>query len=77
MGQADLLDGSYGMYSGDLNQDNFIGGDDVGIVDNDNLAGLFFDYLTTDINGDGFVGGDDVGIVDNNNLAGIFILPPW
>ena len=64
---------------GDVNQDGFIGGDDVGPVDNDNLAGLTaFDsgYMTNDINGDGFVGGDDVSITDNNNLLGVFYLYP-
>ncbi|MFZ7153201.1 MAG: hypothetical protein ACO1HP_05455 [Bacteroidota bacterium] len=68
--------GVWAMYSGDVNQDGFIGGDDVGAVDNDNLAGLFFTYTTSDINGDLFVGGDDVGVVDNNNLAGVYLLRP-
>lgn len=68
--------GVWAFYSGDVTQDGFIGGDDVGQVDNDNLAGLYFDYLTSDVNGDGFVGGDDVGIVDNNNLLGIYYLYP-
>ena len=68
--------GVWAMYSGDVNQDGFIGGDDVGAVDNDNLAGLFFTYTTSDINGDLFVGGDDVGVVDNNNLAGVYLPAP-
>lgn len=68
--------GVWAFYSGDVTQDGFIGGDDVGQVDNDNLAGLYFDYLTSDVNGDGFVGGDDVGIVDNNNLLGVYYLYP-
>ncbi len=71
--------GKWAFFAGDVNQDGFIGGDDVGPVDNDNLAGLTaFDsgYMTNDINGDGFLGGDDVGIVDNNNLSGVFYLYP-
>lgn len=75
---ANLVDvnGVWAMYSGDVNQDGFIGGDDVGIVDNDNLEGIFFVYTNTDINGDLFVGGDDVGVVDNNNLLGVYVLRP-
>lgn len=68
--------GVYAIYSGDVTQDGFIGGDDVGIVDNDNIVGLYGGYYHTDINGDGFIGGDDVGIVDNNNLGGIYALTP-
>lgn len=81
-GQADQLNmvqeinGVWAFYSGDVNQDGFIGGDDVGMIDNDNLAGMFFEYLGSDLNGDGFVGGDDVGIADNNNLAGVYYIYP-
>lgn len=74
--QIEVAPGVYAMFSGDVNQDGFIGGDDVGVVDNDNLVGLFLDYFVTDVNGDGFVGGDDVGLVDNNNLAGVFAILP-
>ncbi len=74
--QIEVAPGVYAIYSGDVNQDGFIGGDDVGVVDNDNLVGLFLDYYVTDLNGDGFVGGDDVGLVDNNNLAGVFAITP-
>lgn len=68
--------GIWAFYSGDVTQDEFMGSDDVSIIDNDNLAGLSFDFLATDINGDGFVGSDDVSIADNNNLAGVFSQHP-
>ncbi|MBK7852321.1 MAG: lamin tail domain-containing protein [Bacteroidetes bacterium] len=68
--------GVWAFFAGDQTQDGFVGGDDVSNVDNDNLAGLLFEYLNTDINGDGFVGGDDVSITDNNNLLGVFYLYP-
>ena len=74
--QTEVETGVWAFYSGDINQDGFIGVSDVGVTNNDNLDGLLFDYLTTDINGDGFVGVSDVGIVNNNNLAGVFFIVP-
>jgi hypothetical protein len=74
--QIEVEPGVFAMYTGDVNQDEFFGVDDVALVDNDNLSGLFLDYLATDLNGDGFLGVDDVAIVDNNNLLGIFALHP-
>ena len=68
--------GIFAMYTGDVNRDEFFGVDDVALVDNDNLDGLFLDYLATDLNGDGFLGVDDVAIVDNNNLLGVFSQHP-
>lgn len=74
--QIQVEPGVFAIYAGDVNQDGFIGGDDVDIVDQDNLAGIFGIYTATDITGDGFVGGDDVNIVDVNNLTGIFVQQP-
>lgn len=68
--------GVWALFAGDVTQDGFVGGDDVGAIDNDNLAGLLLDYLANDVTGDGFIGGDDVGIADNNNLVGVFYLYP-
>lgn len=71
--------GVWAFFAGDVTQDGFIGGDDVGLIDNDNISGVTsfdFGYISNDINGDGFVGGDDVGVVDNNNIAGVFYLYP-
>src|SRR6185369_12136536 len=78
--QYDLGDGFFAFYSGDVSlpsQDEYIGADDVGNVDNDNLAGLNYtntDYIfmINDISGDGYIGADDVAITDNNNLIGAF-----
>lgn len=69
--------GKYAIYAGDINQDGFLGVDDVTIVDNANLAGIYDGlYVITDVNGDGFIGVDDVTIVDNNNLAGVISIMP-
>ena len=73
--QIEVEPGVFAIYSGDVNQDGFIGVDDVADVDNQNLAGDM-GYVLGDINGDGFVGVDDVAIVDNNNLLGIFAITP-
>ncbi|MDR3611542.1 MAG: hypothetical protein P4L27_13320 [Ignavibacteriaceae bacterium] len=67
-GSADpmsLHGGKYCIYSGDLNQDGFVSGDDMTGIDNDNTN---FDYhAVNDLNGDGFISGDDMTFVDNNN----------
>ena len=53
------------FYSGDVNQDGYVTGDDYTGVDNDNFN---FDYHhVNDINGDGYVTGDDYTCIDNNN----------
>jgi hypothetical protein len=59
-----LHGGKYCIYSGDVNQDGFVTGDDFAGVDNDASN---FDYnLVNDVNGDGFVTGDDFQFIDNN-----------
>jgi len=60
-----LHSGKYCIYSGDVNQDGFVTGDDYTGVDNDNSA--FTYHLVNDLNGDGFVTGDDYTCIDNNN----------
>ncbi len=74
--QIQVEPGVFAIYSGDVNQDGFLGFDDVTAVDLDNQAGYFGVYIVTDLNGDGFLGFDDVTLVDINNSAGIFIQRP-
>jgi hypothetical protein len=65
----------YCIYSGDVNQDGFVTGDDFEGVDND--AANFEYHVATDVNGDGFVTGDDFQFIDNN--ASLFVqrqIPP-
>ena len=77
-------EGMWVIYSGEVSipvQDEFIGTDDVTLVDNDNIEGLSYfnsDYfmLHKDISGDGYLGTDDVSITNNNNLAGVSSLHP-
>ena len=76
--ETGLSDGRYGMYSGDVNGDEYIDTGDVTPVDNDNLSGLYSPggYWITDINGDGYVDTGDVTPTDNNNLSGIYSQHP-
>jgi len=55
----------YCIYSGDVNQDGYVTGDDYTGVDNDNTN--FAYNLVNDVNGDGYVTGDDYTFIDNNN----------
>jgi len=55
----------YGMYSGDVNQDNTIDASDAAIVDND-AANLVTGYSITDLNGDMIVDATDFAIIDEN-----------
>ena len=57
--------GKYCIYSGDVNQDGYITGDDYTGVDNDNTN--FGYHVVNDVNGDGYVTGDDYTFIDNNN----------
>jgi hypothetical protein len=58
------------IYSGDVNQDQFIDGSDVSECFNDASIGLS-GYVVTDVTGDDFVDGADVSIVYNNASLGI------
>ncbi|MEN9332680.1 MAG: hypothetical protein RLZZ94_1770, partial [Bacteroidota bacterium] len=58
--------GIFAIYSGDMNQDEFIDPFDYGIYsdDNNNFAS---GYYATDLNGDGFVDPFDYAIYNENN----------
>ena len=66
----------WALYTGDINQDEFIDGFDYPAFDNDNLSGVTGVYSTTDMNGDGFVDGFDYPVFDNNNINGIESIHP-
>jgi len=75
---ANMVDDGTGVfliYSGDINQDGFIDGNDFIDVDNDN-ANFAFGYLYTDANGDAFVDGNDFIVIDNNNSNFIGLARP-
>ena len=76
MAANDMLDGVYSIFTGDVNQDEFIDASDFPQFDTDNLSGACCSYLVTDFNGDGFVDASDFPVFDNNNLNGIFSIHP-
>jgi hypothetical protein len=67
--QKDLGDGYYGMYSGELNQDEYfpINGYDLSIMETD-IVTAPFGYLKTDLNGDGVINAYDL-ILEENNIV--------
>ncbi|UPT71110.1 MAG: YDG domain-containing protein [Flavobacterium sp. JAD_PAG50586_2] len=75
---ATLAPGVYGMYSGDLNQDDFIDPADFPSfeLDQDNSAinGLYL--LSGDMNGDTFVDPADYPVYDGNAYLGLFAQYP-
>ena len=72
----DLNEGIFSIFTGDINQDEFVDAADFPPYDNDNTAGLCCDYYVTDLNGDGFVDAGDFPAYDNNNAAGVFAIHP-
>ena len=75
---SNLIDNTLGqfmIYSGDINQDGFIDGNDFIDVDNDNAI-FASGYLYTDLNGDAFVDGNDFIVIDNNNSNFIGLARP-
>ncbi|MEO6490289.1 MAG: hypothetical protein ABIO04_10140 [Ferruginibacter sp.] len=74
--QVLLQSGVWGMYTGDLNQDDFIDGNDFPVLDNDAFNGVAFEYVATDLNGDGFVDSNDFPVFDNNSYNGVAAVHP-
>lgn len=70
------IGGVWTLYTGDMNQDEFIDAGDYSGFDNDNLNGVSGVYVATDMNGDGFVDAGDYSIFDNNNLNGVQSIHP-
>ncbi len=71
----DLGSGVFGIYSGDVNQDESIDGTDSPAVLND-IENSAFGVQVTDLNGDGAVDGSDIPVLDNNAGNSIFANRP-
>ena len=71
--QFEVETGIWAFYTGDLNQDDFIDGNDFPIYDSESASGGLYDgtYTKTDINGDGFVDGNDFPVFDGNSSNGV------
>jgi subtilisin family serine protease len=61
-----MIDGTFTVFGGDVNQDGIVDTADMTPVDNDSEAYLA-GYIDTDVNGDGIIDTADMTIVDNNS----------
>jgi hypothetical protein len=70
-----LGDGTWSLFSGDVNQDGIVDSGDMLLVDN---ASLLFStgYLPEDCNGDGIIDSSDMIILDNNATAFVTSIIP-
>jgi hypothetical protein len=73
--QIDPIPVTYGIYSGDVDQDGIIDASDLSIIDN-NAFNFVSGYVPSDLNGNNFVDGSDYLIADNNAFNFIFIHRP-
>ncbi|MEO6489735.1 MAG: hypothetical protein ABIO04_07345, partial [Ferruginibacter sp.] len=73
---AEVEPGVWAFFTGDLNQDEFIDGNDFPAFDNDSFNGVAFEYKATDLNGDGFVDANDFPVFDNNSFSGVSSIHP-
>ncbi len=74
--QVQVQTGKWAMYTGDLNQDDFIDGNDFPAFDSDSFNGVNSIYVATDMNGDGFVDGNDFPVFDVNSFNGVSGIHP-
>lgn len=65
MPQIDTSPDEFGIYSGDVNQDDLVDATDNLLIDND-LSSFAAGYLPTDLNGDEVTDASDAAIADNN-----------
>jgi len=72
MKQVDASPVRFGIYSGDVNQNDIVDGIDRSIIDNDAFT-FVTGYVVSDVTGDGVTDGSDAAIADNNafNFVGI------
>lgn len=74
-GNMKLAGGVWTFYSGDVNGDGIIDGNDIGEIDNQ--ASVFATgYIAADIDGNEFVDATDLGIADNNAMNFVSVIRP-
>ncbi len=74
--QVQVETGVWAFFTGDLNQDDFIDGNDFPAFDTDSFDGVNSVYVATDMNGDGFVDGNDFPVFDVNSFNGVSAVHP-
>ena len=75
-GQTSVDAGIFAMFTGDINQDEFVDPNDYPYFDIDNSNGVSGVYVNTDLNGDGFVDPNDYPYFDLNNSSGVSSIHP-
>jgi hypothetical protein len=76
--QVQVEPGVWAFFTGDINQDEYIDGNDFPLFDQQSASSGLFDgtYTATDMNGDGFVDGNDFPVFDNNSFNGASAIHP-
>ena len=75
MNQVDASPVRFGIYSGDVDQDEIIDASDAGAIDND-AFNFVTGYVNTDLTGDDIVDASDEAIVDNNAFNFVGVIKP-
>ncbi len=73
---VEVQPGIWAIFTGDINQDDFIDGNDFPAFDTDSFNGINSVYVSTDMNGDGFVDGNDFPVFDVNSFNGVSAVHP-
>jgi len=73
---VEVSSGVWAFYTGDLNNDGFIDGNDYPVFDAENYNGTAGVYTASDMNGDGFVDGNDYPLFDMNSYNGVSSVHP-
>ena len=76
--QVEVEPGVWAFFTGDMNQDEYIDGNDFPLYDAESASGGLYDgtYTSTDMNGDGFVDGNDFPVFDLNSSNGVSSMHP-
>jgi hypothetical protein len=73
--QIDASPVRFGIYTGDVNQDNVVDGTDALEIDND-ATNFVSGYVDSDLNGDEIVDGTDAALCDNNSYNFVGLIRP-
>ncbi len=74
--QLEVEPGVWAIFTGDLNQDEYIDGFDYPIYDAEVQQNISYEYTVSDMNGDGYVDGFDYPIYDSNVQQNVSSLHP-
>ncbi|MEP7164707.1 MAG: LamG-like jellyroll fold domain-containing protein, partial [Ferruginibacter sp.] len=76
--QVEVEPGVWAMFTGDLNQDDYVDGNDFPFYDSQSASAGLFDvtYTIADMNGDGYVDGNDFPVFDNNSSNSVAAILP-